>query len=465
MISLRGARVLLVDDISDEAMPIIKAFAKRGIPVAYFDGNINDLPAEAEKLKGVRLAILDMDLVGGGDTPDNKISTLIARLQAILASDNGPYTMIAWTKHIELVDLLETKLFALYQKVIKADSVPLPVVCIRLEKQNFKIGGEENPPADVVEVKPRPSINFDLEKLSSSVEGELKKSLSLDIMQTWEERGSIALTGATNSISDMVTTSGDSLIAWRAAWNKSYWDVLVSLAKEEIGEDNLNRETFLKALFGALNPLQMDLLETDQISAPVIPEGVLPGQAPQDPPAAEQARPVVSTNLPAGKINTKLHLSLEDVNQFKPGNIYKLSDCGDIFPLQPKELFDDFVQKDHKENGELFKLVFPILIEVSAACDFAQNKIKVAKFLSGLVIPKSEIKKFKQSGGSILSLNPLWIEEQDRCILLSSQYLVSLELAKAKQLKAFARLRSQWLTNTQFWLAQQISRPGVMMLR
>jgi hypothetical protein len=32
-------------------------------------------------------------------------------------------------------------------------------------------------------------------------------------------------------------------------------------------------------------------------------------------------------------------------------------------------------------------------------------------------------------------------------------------------LKPFARLRNQWLTNVQFWLAQQISRPGVVMLR
>ncbi len=57
MIGLQEVRVLLIDDSLKRAIPVIKAFAKKGIPLAYFDGNISDLPVVGEKLKGVRLAI------------------------------------------------------------------------------------------------------------------------------------------------------------------------------------------------------------------------------------------------------------------------------------------------------------------------------------------------------------------------------------------------------------------------
>ncbi|MGD0610291.1 MAG: hypothetical protein ABSB41_02160 [Anaerolineales bacterium] len=439
MIGLRGVRVLLVDDSLDEALPVIKAFAKKGIPLAYFDGNINDLPTGREKLKGVRLAILDMDLGGTGDTPDNKISTLIARLQAILAIDNGPYTMIAWTKHAELVDLLGTKLFALYKAADKQeDRVPLPVVCIRFEKIDFRTGAD-----------------FDIAKLSSCVETELKRSIPLGIMQTWEEKCLRAATGVTNSLSDMIATQDDDLASWRESWNKGYLGVLISLAREEIGDDNLSNETFLKALFGALNPLHVDFLETDHAPLPDLPDGII----------TQPERGARASNPLAGKINTKLHISFENVDLFQPGNIYKLADCGHVLSLQPKVIFEHFVQDEHKENEGLFNQTVPVLLEVSASCDYAQNKIKLTKFLAGLIVPQIEIKKFKLTGGAILSLNPLWIKEQDCCIMLSSQHLISLELNRAKKLKVFARLRSQWLVNVQFWLGQQISRPGVVMLK
>ncbi len=184
MISLQGTRVFLLDDSLEEAIPIIKAFAKRGIPIVFYDGNIDDLPDIKEKLTGVRLAILDMDLIGGGGSDDNKISTLIARLQGILASDNGPYTMVAWTKHAHLVELFEAKLFMLFQSTESQDKVPLPLISIRLEKQDFLIKGPNDPD---LEATSKPQMKFDFDKLSSTVEAVTKISLPLSIMQTWEK--------------------------------------------------------------------------------------------------------------------------------------------------------------------------------------------------------------------------------------------------------------------------------------
>ena len=61
MNGLNGARVLLLDDESDEALPVIRAFSKVGVPTVFFDGKESGLPAKSRKLRGVRLAILDME--------------------------------------------------------------------------------------------------------------------------------------------------------------------------------------------------------------------------------------------------------------------------------------------------------------------------------------------------------------------------------------------------------------------
>lgn len=440
MISLRGARVLLIDDSLNESIPVIKACSKMGISIAYFDGNINELPPETEKLTGIRLAILDMDLGGAGDTDENKISTLISRLQAILAAENGPYTMVTWTKHSHLVDLLDTKLFTLYQVGDHQDKVSLPVVCIRLEKKDFLI---------------KPDV-FDIEKLSSTIESELKKTVPVSIMQAWEERCIRAASGVTNILSEMIAPQGDSPNGWRVSWNKEYLNVLTLLAKEEVGDNNLSADTYYKALIGALNPLQFDFLESDHIPLPVLPDDFFP-------------LPTAKRIELAGQINTKMHISFQNGNQFSPGNIYKLVDCAEIMSIQPKKIFDDLVIQTRNEDA-LYDKTTPILLEISAACDFAQSKIKFARFLAGLVVPQCDLGKFKQPCykhpfEALLSVGPLWIEEQDYCILISSQYFISLELDQVKYLKPFVRLRNQWLTNIQFWLAQQISRPGVVMLR
>ena len=78
MIGLKGTRVVVVDDEASDALPVLKAFAQKGVPCAFFDGSLEGLPEENEQLSGVRLAILDMDLVGVGVSDKSKAATLQA---------------------------------------------------------------------------------------------------------------------------------------------------------------------------------------------------------------------------------------------------------------------------------------------------------------------------------------------------------------------------------------------------
>lgn len=441
MIGLQGARVLLIDDTLREAIPVIKACSKKNIPVAYFDGTIDDLPIESERYTEIRLAILDMDIIGGGDTDDNKISTLIARLQRILAIDNGPYTLVAWTKHPDLINLLERKLFDLYKRQDEKNKVPLPVICLQLEKKDYKNEAGE----------------FDIEKLSLSIESELTKYFPLSIMQYWEEHCMFAAAGVTNELAQLAEPEANDLETWRENWKNNFTTILNSLAKEEIGDENLKKETFYKALLGVLNPLHNDVSESTKLNFPPLTDDFI-------------NPPKVDIKQMAGKINTKLHVSIQESKQSYPGNLYKLAECTKSISLDPNKLFESLVQTDHKADKDLFNRTTPILLEVSPSCDYAQNKIKFAKFLGGLLVEKNDYGLFKQPNykqplEAILFLDPLWLGEKELRILLSSHYLLTIDKEQATQLSSFARLRNQWLTYIQFWLAQQLSRPGVVMLK
>lgn len=433
MIYLRGTRVLLIDDDLSESIPVIKAFAKKGIPVAYFDGSIEDLPNPNEKFSDIRLAILDMDLVGGGDNDVNKISTLIARLQAIISSENGPYTMIAWTKHSDLVNLLENRLFTLFRNETEQDKVPFPVVCITLEKKDFKTNSE-----------------FDIEKLFTNIEEELGKYTPLNIMQSWEERNFRATCGVTNSISKMINTNNESLDTWKESWKKEYLGLLNNLAGGEIGKDNLTKETFLPSLFGALNPLQFDFFESDHCQTLVLTDEIITDSD-------------VRNNPLAGKINSKLHISFEDLDIFKPGNIYKLNDISEIINVNNGSILEELLDKAEYKT-EVEENVVPIFLEVSALCDFAQKKLRLTKLLAGFISPITLLKKFKQKGDFFKYIKPIWFENQERLIILNSHYFFTLHLDDVKKIKAYARLRNQYLVFIQSWLSHQFSRIGILIL-
>ena len=61
----------------------------------------------AQPLSGIRLAFLDMDIIGAGVDPKSKVAALANCMRRVIDRNNGPYVAIAWTKHPELVEELD----------------------------------------------------------------------------------------------------------------------------------------------------------------------------------------------------------------------------------------------------------------------------------------------------------------------------------------------------------------------
>ena len=109
----RFTNVVVIDDVYDEVKPLFKILNHRGVGFVYYNGtDFNELPNQP--LKGVRLLFLDFVLGTEGQSPRNKISTLMGVVKKAISEDNGPYIILAWTKH----DIPEDDLLGLFKEEI-----------------------------------------------------------------------------------------------------------------------------------------------------------------------------------------------------------------------------------------------------------------------------------------------------------------------------------------------------------
>lgn len=435
MIGLLGTRVIVIDDQETEALPILKAFAKEGVPTAFFDGEMESLPEEC--LQGIRLAILDMDLIGGTD-PKSKVSALVNYLKRILRPDNGPYAIIAWTNHIELLESFEKSVFS-------EKDIPNPVLSLMLTKAECK----------------DKHGNFSLAVISEKLERELSNLCPLVFLQHWEERCFLAATEVTNGLSALLTLEAKDLKEYREQWKNQFLKLLRAMAKAQ-ADQHLEASTCLTAIYGLLGPLYADRMESHaaDLSSVLDPQEIL--ETKDDCGPEKKAR-----------INTMLHLAYEGLERFSGGNLYMFPNGKPSWLPDGRQLIEDFSQgkKGAPETlatiDHLMGIYTPALIEMSANCDHAQKNIRVARFLFGLVLPTSENTKIKKAE-FIWKFGPLFLENQitagNYFLYISARHLVSHELERVKEMTPYARLRSQALIDLQSWFARQAARPGMILL-
>lgn len=224
------------------------------------------------------------------------------------------------------------------------------------------------------------------------IEGELGKIISLKLFETWEETCFKAATSVTNTLSALAIREAANLQEWRERWTAQLLQLLYTVAKAE-AEETLARETCINALLTSLNPLHADRMENQM--------GEL-CESLSDTASEIMAAAGNSSPERRARLNTMLHLSLRDVQRFSMGNIYLFKQkrkpgfvpsCRDL--LKGGTWVQGNDEEKARRTEEIINAAFPVLIEVSAACDHAQNKIQRARLLSGILVPAAHRKKFK----------------------------------------------------------------------
>ncbi|MGH2508547.1 MAG: hypothetical protein ACRDHZ_14280, partial [Ktedonobacteraceae bacterium] len=179
MVGLRTARVIVIDDEEEDGWQIIRALWKLRIAGLYFK-DASEVPAENERLSGVRLAFLDMDLVPGTTNEKAKIATLVNLIKQILSPRNGPFAVVAWTRHSELVSKFNEYIFQ--------QDMPRPISSIIIAKSDCKTDD---------------GSSYDLTKITKALNKQLAAFSPLLFLQAWEEQGFLAASHVTDELSKL----------------------------------------------------------------------------------------------------------------------------------------------------------------------------------------------------------------------------------------------------------------------
>jgi len=444
MNGLSGARVVLLDDESSEAVPVIKAFAKMGVPVVFFDGKAAELPTKKKRLRGVRLAILDMNL---GVTGSNETiaSTLVQTFGRIIDDNNGPYGVLIWTNHPDLKDLVSRYIY-------EHPNLPKPVFIVTLRKAAFKMAGGKGSPR-----------RFAVGKLSRELIRILAENSPLECMQVWEGACFRAATNVTNSLAELSGSTATNLDEWRHAWRTEALKLLLVISKAR-AEEHHTRENCIPSIFLALNPLHSDRMDVlveelqEDLSSHVDQIMAATGGA-----AVERK----------AKVNSMLHLASDQLDTFSPGNLFVFGKRNrPSFMPSLKDALQDCIEGNLTQQPANLRLIMDqgLLcgLEVTPACDHAQNKMGLSRIVAGFAVPYEHVKKIKK-GQFLKSLGPFYFPGKPfsagtYVLFFNSRFVATAKPSLVKNLHASARIRPQLLADVQSWSSYQAARQGVMML-
>jgi hypothetical protein len=406
-----NGRVVVIDDDSQkEGLPLISSLSKMNIPVLYYTGNKDELPPKP--LVGIRMVFLDIILGTDGQSAKNQIATASRIFKSIIDINNGPYLLIAWTKHEEHIADIKASL-----------SDRPPTAILNLEKSTCKDR----------------SGNLSINKIIRKIRSELKKVKSFHLFSIWENLVHHAAGQTVNDFS--------SFHAIDEHWDDNIAALFPSLAKAYAGDKKLKDNEVVKNAMFTFNGAFIDTLENG-IKNNVMPKsGIL----------ESSLTPYVSA-----AINKKLLLFFnKTIKGTEPGSIYPSADkFGTKADLN--ELFEGSKLNEYSKKADFILKTKHIFLEISPSCDYAQNKLRLNRCVSGVIWPQEYFKKIKKKADFMYETPVLEINGKICKLVFDLRYLTAHPIKKLHHKKPLFRIRYSLLVDIQSALGRHIYRPGLV---
>ena len=413
----KNGRIVIIDNKISDAEPLIKELSKHGHPVTYFSGDLKELPEKP--LEGIRLLFLDMILIDDEDV-EGKEKTIVAMLKAVLkrviGDNNGPIIPIAWTRNPTLVDPVEEYLHS------RGFYFPM----LRWEKKDFLKVGEGR---------------YDIDLIYKKLKEGLKGRESLEIFMLWEN---LIHSASGNTIDEF-----SRFHSMNDNWNYKTASLFLKLAKSFAG-NQINDSSITKITENSMFSLNSIL--GDQINKQV--RDNVKNASPKIP-FKKINQNIIQHEIDA-KINSNLLIINDIDNSDLPGSIYKNLK---IKKPQIKNIFkkiDSFLEKK-----ELRKKTKPIFLEITPACDYAEEKRMVSRILPGFLWPKEFSKKIPKTAEYLYKSKEVFIDGSVYVMVFDFRYLTSIEIPKLPSKQVLFVLQSELLADIQSKLSNHVSRLGV----
>lgn len=415
---LSPCKVVVIDDEQKEVLALIRSLGERSIPVLYYSGKKDELPKTP--LTGVRIVFLDLLLEGMQGQPSKTIvSHLMGTLKTVISDRNGPYIILAWTKHDLLLENFQCELEKTGTEISK------PCFLVDMEKSECIIDEEA-----------------DYGKVQSKLTEILGDLYVFDFLVTWEKTIDNSSSDVVNLINSMSTKSD------KAGWTGELEKILYNMAKahsgEQLGED-LDKITDSAAK--VLNGLLKDFVEKN-VSA----KGML----------KKPSGDLTISDKTKAITNTIIHVrTLENPSaNSAPGNLYivdfpTLKKFFEYLPTDEKEFKEPFFKQD--SNLDTIKLC---MLEITPICDYTNKKWKCNRLLIGLIVPKAMKNKIKSA--DFLYQTPLLYLDDAQCyVVFSFHYMTEIKFKKLASLGSKYQFRMDLLSYIQSKMSNHITRRGI----
>jgi hypothetical protein len=502
---LSTARAIVVDDHYEQVEPAVKALARLGIGSVYLSGKQEERPPA--KLHGIRLAVVDMDL-GQGGTGQSDADTAhqtLAFLSQVLAEDSNPLMVIVWTGSDGVYEEFKKG----FGDVLTGAT---PAVICRLDKGKFDLKSEGG-------------VEAAAEEFRILIIGELEKVRPLDVLWAWEQAVHDAASRTTSAIADIVRTPGLKSEDWPQAAS----NLLAAIARAAAGRRLDDPRDMMDDLLGTFEPLLQDRIEhhrlgnfdtlkasaelivaraTEQRSlaaehskfriatadhaafgktVAAIPWGdadivMNKDRTGPEPDAGRRkskvlalakaptapAAPVVGEEQ-AAKLNGMLQWSVlpEDTRGVRPGNIYLIGEPGTPVRDAVERIGMDLAQAKKDTLFRSDRHGAPVLVEATPACDYAQGKWTMPRFVLGHLVTPQVRGKLADGADFLRIYGAAWavvpgLDPFAAHLVLNSHYSVSVPMAEAEAWPPALRLRRPNLVDVQVWLSSQHMRQGLV---
>jgi hypothetical protein len=414
-------RIIIVDDDKSELETLTKAFLSTGVGCRPFEYEI----AYNTPLNGIRLAFFDLNLTTSrvddtGKTKEELITLnssvfndLANAINQYISQDNGPYGLIFWTKNKKVIDAFKKYM----QDVDRGfSSTASPYYIGLLDKSEID------------------DSNI-LEKLSAIFNDD-----KIKFYFDFEEKARIAGASTIDKLHSIIPK--DEKWGETDVYFSNLDKILSKIAVNVLGYDYAKLKP-LKGVYEGLSQLVLkEFLESNSdINASVLMPNLCDSKTQKEISFPEK--------IIASKLNTIFHIEENtdfdsstrggvfelNLERLKPDNFnpsYHFSLSGYFKNLESFNADLFFRLKDsvpQKKLDEIKTNIKFIAIEISASCDYSQNKKRNNKFILGLLTPTIEQDLFdlKSISQSLLykEIPNFYYNEKEYSLFLNLNYVFS----------------------------------------
>jgi len=458
--------VIVLDDVREELWQISHGLSVCGLPIMphlIVGGRLERQPPNRHE--GVRLLFTDLHVLGPTQSkPELYVSALVRFIQQLI--NPSTYLIVFWSAYPEEAEraweLLVSRL-----KTIGAENL-IPFGYRILDKAEIKNISDED-----IEISAKAT-----EDVNASIKAIFDDFPQLKSLMQWESCASRAASATSNELISKLDKGGIPFTNCDAV--KS---TLKRMSQEALGLPHApNAPT--KGVYQALSPIAQDWLSHEAEKGALDEFLDLNSKTSTPLPAVIAGKPKLATLLN----DFFIHTEQSNVKPFERGALIRVSETflnGEYFGLVHEigltengndwreaicvEFGFQFTQKSEADKNPCKSLISAkniYVVELSADCDYAQDKARSHRFLLALFVPNPDLKNFYSksknlyANEAIYSTPEITLDGVEGKLLISCRVFISRPNKKTIPGNPVTRIRQEVLSEIAHHYATHMRRPG-----